>query len=393
MKYGRDRKYTDRCRLVLCASARTNGKPCRNKACTNTPFCHMHTPGRAVKRRTPFPLLLHLMYLYGMRDVEMERIEEPWKWMSRAVFGGLVAPTALQSHDNRYRRFVERRALTPADTRLDTVYRHKRACGVHRYLEFNQLNLAEHIDLGSVVEVRGVPYQFRRDGVRRCDAVGAHMVKQDFCVLFGLSGYTMQDGAWVHADGGLCALQRRCLQTLFTTRLAGAGPFPEPVAAPAVAVKAEPGAYPPRPAVLDTLAHAWFLHGLDSAGPRCDAVSHMHGTLFHGMVAEEVLRDHASRYAAWRARHFSDAVFDMFPASGVATFVHQCVTYTLTGAGVIRLDEPNLTGYVAQCALAGFVLRGGAWVLHPQLHGHAAPAAQSACQRAVFDVDRAARTK
>jgi hypothetical protein len=391
MKYGRDRKYTDRCRLVLCTSARTNGKPCRNKACTNTPFCHMHTPGRAIKRRVPCHLLVHLFYLYGMRDVEMERIEEPWKWMSRAVFGGLVAPTVLQSHDNRYRRFMERRALTRADTRLEVVYGHKRVAGVHRYHEFNQLNLAEHIDLGSVVEVRGVPYQFRPDGLRRCDAVGAHMVKHDFRVLFGLNGYTLQGGVWVHAGDGLCTLQRRCLQTMFSTRLPDAAP-PEP-AAPAVSVKVEPGAFLPRPAVLDMLAHAWFLHGLDTAGPRCDAVSHMHRTIFHGMVAEELLRDHASRYAAWRARHFSDAVFDMFPASGVATFVHQCVTYTLTGAGVIRLDEPNLTGFVAQCALAGFVLRGAAWVLHPQLQGRAPPAAQGACQRAVFDVDRAARTK
>lgn len=387
MKYGRQRKRTDRARLALCTAHKKRGGACGNKACTNTRLCHVHTPGRAIKKRTARPLLVHLFYLYGMMNVQMEGIEAHWKWMTERVFGGVVDRAYLQSHDNRYRRYVEKHGLTRADVALEAMYARKRARGaVHRYEEFNLDNLAEHIQMRSVVEVYGVPYQFTPAGPRRCDAVG-HAIPQDFCSTFALNGYAYQDGVWcLHPTlerDGLTAVQGRCIARVFDFDRA-----------PPAGVKAEPveeaAASPQSRALLDVLAHAWFLHGL-ATSPDADAVQWMWDHVFKGLVDVETLREHAGRYAAWRAYHHADPVFDTFRLPGATRFVHRCTPYEVTAQGVVRTDVAVKPSFVHMYAMAGYVWRDDEWLLHPQLDERDVPPLQLRCQGVLFRLGLSAR--
>jgi hypothetical protein len=380
MRYGRARKYTDRSRLALCTAERTRrGKPtgqrCGNKACTNTRLCHVHTPGRRQKRRTPCPLLVHLFYLYGMWNCQMDAIERHWKWMTARVFGGLVPRASLQSHDNRYRRYMEAHPAPPGARALERVYARKAVGGVHRYEEFNMDNLVEHIAVGSVVDIHGVPYRFTESGPQRCDAVG-HGMPQDFCTLFALNGYTWRRGAWELHDSmpaaGPTELQKACIARCFDLARTPVVK-PEPV---------DDDYGERRGALLDALAHAWFLHAL-TVLPAGAGMAWVATTVFADTVDADTLREHASRYAAWRAAHFPDPVFDAFLATTTA-FVHRCIPYVCTPQGVARRDVPVRAAFVPLCAVSGYVWRDGAWELHPQLAAGDVDALQQRCQALVF---------
>ena len=219
-----------------CSGTRDNNTQCNNKALRHSHFCCKHDETRVAPRKAPEKrtLLFHLFFVYGylrygnvdFLKAEVSGARGAWHHIAHHVFDGVVTNATVQAHANRYKVWMEHngmRSLSDVahamrDARAPS-HRGKTCVSIprlHTFLRFNEYTVPDLFRYQALIMINGVPYRLQEDGPVRVDeAFVASGMRNDFCTLQALDGYTLSVGmsAWRSSD--TCPqLQEECLTRL-----------------------------------------------------------------------------------------------------------------------------------------------------------------------------------
>jgi len=217
-----------------CRATRKNGTRCNNKALTSGYVCHLHEATRTNKKPEKNCLLFHIHFLYGLLkygDKDFVKLDNPnsrgfWQHISEHIFDQQVTNLALQSHANRYFKWMQknnynsREAVLAAMTReTKHVNRGKYAVflpHMHMFLRFNHYTLMDMIHFFTVVMINDIPYRMTVDSPVRVDeAFRKFDISNSFTVLQALDSYHINNMGFALRSSTDCSeLQQKCLTSL-----------------------------------------------------------------------------------------------------------------------------------------------------------------------------------
>lgn len=217
-----------------CQATRINGKQCNNKALNTSRVCHLHHATRHVKKPEKNCLLFHIHFLYGLMkfgDQDFLKLDNPnargcWQHISDHIFDQKVSNLAVQSHANRYFKWMRKNNLNSREDVVSAMTKDTKNVNrgkyavflphMHMFLRFNQYTIGDMIHYFTVVMVNDIPYRMTVDRPVRVDeAFRNYSIADTFSVLQALDGYHINNkGLAVRSSPGCSELQQRCLSSL-----------------------------------------------------------------------------------------------------------------------------------------------------------------------------------
>lgn len=217
-----------------CTATRKNGTRCNNKALTTGHVCHLHAATRTTKKPEKNCLLFHVHFLYGLikyGDKDFVKLDNPnsrgfWQHISENVFERQVTNLALQSHANRYFKWMQKNNYTSREAVLAAMTRETKHVNrgkyavflphMHMFLRFNQYTLTDMIHFFTVVMINDIPYRMTVDSPVRVDeAFKKFEMSNTFTVLQALDSYHIHNtGVALRSSTGCSELQQKCLTSL-----------------------------------------------------------------------------------------------------------------------------------------------------------------------------------
>lgn len=214
------------------------GRVCNNKAMHGSLYCHLHpTPQRAGGQRREKTTLMHIFFLYGLRQevlmcqsINASVPRAKWRAIADNWFDGVLDNKKVQSHANRFMQWTARNA--PDTSNPNPAWHLARPRMYQRFNSFTlQLYITEYeararaaaagdahavaLLAAGQVSINHVGYNFTAQGLRRADGLHSNVTGSAlYRLLQACDGYGGQHLSRAADLGNMLTLQQQCVAEL-----------------------------------------------------------------------------------------------------------------------------------------------------------------------------------